>query len=76
MARFACIRAEVEKRRQEEAMGDNGKIRILDRYRCHGPWSNDASPAIPWITTTLIDPDVRREKSYFLHTHPPYIHIG
>ena len=28
MARFVCIRAEVEKRRAEVAMGD--KIRILD----------------------------------------------
>ena len=30
MARFACIRAEVEKRRAEAAIDGNDKIRILD----------------------------------------------
>ena len=30
MARFVCIRVEVEKRRAEVMMGGNDKIRILD----------------------------------------------
>ena len=30
MARFVCIRAEVEKRRAEVAIGGNDKIRVLD----------------------------------------------
>ena len=46
MARFACIRAEVEKRRAEVAMDGNDKIRIiLDvvvlAHNFHSTWCPD-----------------------------------
>lgn len=42
MARFSCIRAEVENRRARKAQGGNDKIRLLNIvvFAVLGPWRN------------------------------------
>jgi hypothetical protein len=65
MARFACIRVEVEKRRAEVAMGGNDKVRILDLVDLALTISTESTPRDAATTTTVPVTSPKLERSRY-----------